>query len=72
MCIRDRFYRLPDDWKERWPNIAYTQSLVPVAQALEEKAGGTYSLFRVVMYHYYPGDVVVNHESVYLLSLIHI
>ena len=60
------FYRLPDDWKERWPNIAYTQSLVPVAQALEEKAGGTYSLFRVVMYHYYPGDVVVNHESVYL------
>ncbi|MFR9256263.1 MAG: hypothetical protein ACLVJ6_12610, partial [Merdibacter sp.] len=45
------FYRLPDDWEERWPNIAHAQSLVPVAEALEEKVDGTYGLFRVVMYH---------------------
>lgn len=60
------FYRLPDDWEERWPNIAHTQSLVPVADALAEKVDGTYGLFRVVMYHYYPGDVVVSHNSIYI------
>ena len=60
------FYRLLDDWEERWPNIAHAQSLVPVAEALEEKVDGTYGLFRVVMYHYYPGDTIVNHDSVYI------
>lgn len=60
------FYKLPDDWKERWPNVARTQELVPVAKRMEETAGGTYGLFRVVMYNYYPSDTVVSHHSVYL------
>lgn len=60
------FYKLPDDWKERWPNVARTQELVPVAKRMEETAGGTYGLFRVVMYNSYPGDTVVSHHSVYL------
>ncbi|MDO5378892.1 MAG: extracellular solute-binding protein [Clostridia bacterium] len=63
---QELFYKLPEDWRERWPNIAHTQDLVPVAKALEEKNGGTYALFRVVMYHYYPSDTVVSHNSVYL------
>ena len=37
-----------------------------MADALAEKVDGTYGLFYVVMYHCYPGDVVVSHNSIYI------
>ena len=45
---QEAIYRLPDDWKERWPNVAKTQENVPAAAMAEEQLGGTYFLYRPV------------------------
>lgn len=37
-------YRLPDDWKERWPNVAKAYEDSQLGPALEEMVGGTYIL----------------------------
>ena len=60
------FRKFPDDWKERWPNVAASQELVPLAKWCEEKYGGTYIIFRPVFANNYPADVIVGHMSVYL------
>ncbi len=60
------FRKFPDDWKERWPNVAASQELCPLAKWCEEKYGGTYIIFRPVFANNYPADVIVGHMSVYL------
>ena len=47
-AAQDAIYRFPDDWKERWPNLAKTQDDVPISAIAEEKLGGTYCLWRPV------------------------
>ena len=36
-AAQDAVYRFPDDWKERWPNVAASQECVPGAAVAEEK-----------------------------------
>lgn len=60
------FKELPSDWKERWPNLAATQNFCPTAAPFAERVGGDYALFRTTFFNNYPGDVVVNHDTVYL------
>ena len=38
-AAQDAVYRFPDDWKERWPNVAKTQSYVPGAACGGGKTG---------------------------------
>ena len=35
-------YKFPDDWKERWPNVAAAYKLTGLGDKLEELTGGTY------------------------------
>lgn len=60
------FKELPADWKERWPNLAATQPYCPVAAPFAERVGGDYTLFRVTFFNNYPGETVVNHDTVYI------
>ena len=60
------FKELPSDWKERWPKLAATQDFCPVAAPFAQRVGGDYVLFRVTFFNNYPGDVIVNHDTVYI------
>lgn len=53
-AAQDAVYRFPDDWKERWPNVAASQECVPGAAVAEEKLGGTYTLFRTIFANHRP------------------
>ena len=55
---QEAIYRLPDDWKERWPNVAKTQENVPAAAMAEEQLGGTYFLYRPVFSRIVPVNVL--------------
>lgn len=59
-------YRLPDDWKERWPTLAATQEDVPSAAFAEEKLGGTYCLYRPVFSTNKPSERLSYHALLYL------
>lgn len=61
-----QFKELPSDWKERWPNLARTQEYVPIAEAFAERVGGYYTLFRTTYYNNYPGDVITDHNTIYI------
>ena len=55
-AAQDAVYRFPDDWKERWPNVAASQECVPGAAVAEEKLGGTYTLFRTIFANHRPSE----------------
>lgn len=65
-AAQDAVYRLPDDWKERWPNAAKTQSYVPGAAVAEEKLGGTYVLFRTIFANHRPSERLSYHALLYM------
>lgn len=65
-AAHDAVYRFPDDWKERWPNVAKTQSYVPDAAVVEEKLGGTYVLFRTIFANHRPSERLSYHELLYM------
>ena len=65
-AAQDAIYRLPDNWKERWPNLAKTQQDVPMAAIAEEKLGGTYCLWRPVFSTNRPSERLSYHALVYL------
>lgn len=65
-AAQDLIYRLPDDWKERWPNLAATQDDVPSAAIAEEKLGGTYCLYRPVFSTNKPSERLSYHALLYL------
>lgn len=60
-------YKFPDDWKERWPNVAAAYSLTGLGDKLEELKGGTYILPRPVYYENKPADPLVNQIGVIAL-----
>lgn len=57
-------YKFPDDWKERWPNVAAAYKLTGLGEKLEELTGGTYILPRPVYYENKPADPLVNQIGV--------
>ena len=59
-------YRLPDDWKERWPNVAKAYEDSQLGPALEEMVGGTYILPKPIFSTVKPTEKVVPHTTVYL------
>lgn len=63
---QDAVYRFPDDWKERWPNVAKTQSYVPCAEIVEENLGGTYVLFRTIFANHRPAERLSYHSLLYM------
>ncbi|MWV46777.1 extracellular solute-binding protein [Paenibacillus sp. HJL G12] len=60
-------YKFPDDWKERWPNIAAAYKLTGLGDKLEELTGGTYILPKPVYYQNKPADPLVNQIGVIAL-----
>ncbi len=65
-AAQDAVYRFPDDWKERWPNAAKTQSYVPGAEIAEENLGGTYVLFRTIFANHRPAERLSYHCLLYM------
>ena len=65
-AAQDAVYRFPDDWKERWPNAAKTQSYVFGAAVAEEKLGGTYVLFRTIFANHRPSERLSYHALLYM------
>lgn len=66
---QDIIKRMPDDWKERWPNLAASQTadLVPYADYYDNLLGGTYVFFRPVMGRNFPAhNGVTTHMGVHL------
>lgn len=63
---QEAVYRFPDDWKERWPNVAKTQSFVPGAAVAEENLGGTYVLFRSIFVNNRPAERLSYHALLYM------
>ncbi|OIB00806.1 ABC transporter substrate-binding protein [Paenibacillus sp. LC231] len=57
-------YKFPDDWKERWPNVAAAYKLTGLGDKLEELTGGTYLLPRPVYYENKPADPLTNQIGV--------
>jgi putative aldouronate transport system substrate-binding protein len=58
--------RLPDDWKERWPNVAAVYEKTSIGPKMEEVFGGTYFIPRARFLDNLPGDPLANHPSLYL------
>lgn len=65
-AAQDAGYRFPDDWKERWPNVAASQEYVPGAAVAEEKLGGTYVLFRTIFANHRPSERLSYHALLYM------
>ena len=63
---QEAVYKFPDDWKERWPNVAKTQEFVPGAAVAEENLGGTYVLFRSIFVNNRPSDRLSYHALLYM------
>ncbi len=58
--------RLPDDWKQRWPNAAKVFDKTSLGPMTEELFGGTYFLPRARFDNNLPGDPLPNHHLVYI------
>jgi|BioPla2DNA2_1021312.scaffolds.fasta_scaffold07605_5 putative aldouronate transport system substrate-binding protein len=43
---QELIFRFPDNWKERWPNVAKAQKLSELGDVVAEHVGGTYFLAR--------------------------
>ena len=66
-------YRLPDDWKERWPNVAKVYSVTSLGPMLEELFGGTYFIPRARFFYNLPSpnpetDPLANHWCLWMRS----
>ena len=61
-------YRLPDDWKERWPNVASVYNVTSLGPMLEELYGGTYFIPRARFFYNLPGDPLANHWCLWMRS----
>ena len=58
--------RMPDDWREKYPNLAKASEWSPANAYYEELYGGMYFFFRPVMANNFPADIVTNHISAFL------
>ncbi|AZS17782.1 extracellular solute-binding protein [Paenibacillus lutimineralis] len=60
-------YKFPDDWKERWPNVAAAYNLTGLGDKLEELTGGTYILPKPIYFENKPADPLTNQIGVIAL-----
>ncbi len=57
--------QLPQDWEERWPNMAKVYRNTGIADSLEERAGAAYMIPRVT-YFDPPTDPLVTHTNLWI------
>lgn len=57
---------MPDDWRERWPNVASVFDKTSLGPQMEEAFGGVYFLPRARFDQNLPGDPLPNHMSLHL------
>lgn len=62
---QDLIKRLPDDWRERWPNIAKAYDDSGVGKAFDEMFGGTYYLPKPIYSTNKPVDILIPHTGVW-------
>lgn len=62
---QDLIKRLPDDWRERWPNVAAAYDSSGVGDLFDEMFGGTYILPKPVYSTNKPVDVLIAHDGVW-------
>lgn len=58
--------KLPDDWKERWPNLAAAYERTGINDLLDETLGGTYVLPHPIFAENQPVDPLVWHYSAFM------
>ncbi|MDR2303290.1 MAG: hypothetical protein LBE10_01695 [Treponema sp.] len=58
--------KLPDNWKQRWPNAARVFGVTGVGPQMDKVFGGTYFLPRSRFDKNLPHDPVPNHNSFYM------
>jgi len=58
-------YRFPDNWKQRWPNVAAVYAKTTLGPKLEEIYKGTYFIPRARFDTNLPGDPLPNHFSLH-------
>ncbi len=59
-------YKLPDDWKSRWTNLAKVFDITGLGPQMDKQFGGTYFLPRARFYKNLIGDPVPDHWSLYM------
>ena len=58
--------KLPDDWRQRWPNASRVFGITTVGPVLEEMFGGVYYLPRPRFDINLPGNPLPFHQNVYI------
>ncbi|MDR0642804.1 MAG: hypothetical protein LBG07_10140 [Treponema sp.] len=58
--------KMPDDWKQKYPNLAKAASDSPLGPMAEELFGGTYFFYRPVFSINRPSKKLSSHMSVYI------
>ena len=58
--------RMPDDWREKYPNLAAAANCCEANAFYEKQLGGMYYFFRPVFATNYPADVITSHMSVWI------
>lgn len=58
--------RMPDDWRQRWPNVARVFDKTSLGPMTEKLFGGVYYLPRPRFDVNLPGDPLPNHQLVYI------
>lgn len=62
---QDLVRRLPDGWREKWPNIAKAYEASGVGEMFDELYGGTYILPKPVYSTNKPVDTLIAHDGVW-------
>ena len=58
--------RMPDNWRELWPNISAVFDTTGLGPRIEEMMGGVYYLPRARFYEYLPGEPLPGHQAMHM------
>lgn len=62
---QDLIKKLPDDWRERWPNVANAYEESGVGELFDEMFGGTYILPKPIYADNKPVDTLFDHYGIW-------
>ena len=58
--------QMPEDWREKYPNLAKAAEYSPANAYYEELYGGMYYFFRPAFASNFPADTITNHISIFM------
>lgn len=58
--------KMPDDWKEKYPNLARAAKYCEANAYYEDLYGGMYYFFRPAFASNFPADIITNHISIFM------